>query len=160
MTKINSWRTAWRSLLTKYFADEDFLLYSTLPFWCWSVDVRLEFALVLWQFYRQHKPLKDEIDAYGDFLQGMGTAATDEVSLLPWRLIFVVMHLSIASPTPPPPPSQETMVDLTALPGGGEFDHKVGYRGGAHWPTPVCTVISACTGVGLFDHFVCPRVGI
>ena len=28
LTKINSWRTAWRSLLTKFFADENFLLYS------------------------------------------------------------------------------------------------------------------------------------
>ena len=30
LTKINSWRTAWRSLLTKFFADENFLLYSKL----------------------------------------------------------------------------------------------------------------------------------
>ena len=29
LTKINSWRTAWRSLLTKFFADENFLLYSS-----------------------------------------------------------------------------------------------------------------------------------
>ena len=28
LTKINSWRTAWRSLVTKFFADENFLLYS------------------------------------------------------------------------------------------------------------------------------------
>ena len=28
LTKINSWRTAWRSLLTKFFADENFLLFS------------------------------------------------------------------------------------------------------------------------------------
>ena len=28
LTKINSCRTAWRSLLTKFFADENFLLYS------------------------------------------------------------------------------------------------------------------------------------
>ena len=28
LAKINSWRTAWRSLLTKFFADENFLLYS------------------------------------------------------------------------------------------------------------------------------------
>ena len=28
LTKINSWRTAWRSLLTKFFADKNFLLYS------------------------------------------------------------------------------------------------------------------------------------
>ena len=30
LTKINSWRTVWQSLLTKFFADENFLLYSTL----------------------------------------------------------------------------------------------------------------------------------
>ena len=29
LTKISSWRTAWRSLLTKFFPDEKFLLYST-----------------------------------------------------------------------------------------------------------------------------------
>ena len=29
LTKINSWRTAWRSLLTKFFADESFLPYSS-----------------------------------------------------------------------------------------------------------------------------------
>ena len=32
LTKIYSWRTAWRSLLTKFFADENFLLYS-IVFW-------------------------------------------------------------------------------------------------------------------------------
>ena len=32
LTKINSWRTAWRSLLTKFFADEYFLPYS-IVFW-------------------------------------------------------------------------------------------------------------------------------
>ena len=61
------------------------------------------------------------------------------------------MHLSIASPPPPPPPptpGDHRGFDRFALPGGGEFDHKVGYGGGAHWPTPVCTVISACTGWG------------
>ena len=30
LTKINSWRTAWRSLLTKFFTDENFLLCSNL----------------------------------------------------------------------------------------------------------------------------------
>ena len=30
LTKINSWRTAWRSLLTKFSADENFLLYSSI----------------------------------------------------------------------------------------------------------------------------------
>ena len=29
LTKINSWRTAWRSLLTKFFADENLMLYSS-----------------------------------------------------------------------------------------------------------------------------------
>ena len=31
LTKINSWRAAWWSLLTKFFADENFLLYSSWP---------------------------------------------------------------------------------------------------------------------------------
>ena len=38
LTKINSWWTAWRSLLKKFFADENFLLYRNLsppnvPMW-------------------------------------------------------------------------------------------------------------------------------
>ena len=57
------------------------------------------------------------------------------------------MHLSIASP-PPPSPGDHGGFDRFDLPEGGEFDHKVGYRGGAHWLTPVCTVVSACTGWG------------
>ena len=31
LMKINSWRAAWWSLLTKFFADENFLLYSSRP---------------------------------------------------------------------------------------------------------------------------------
>ena len=49
---------------------------------------------------------------------------------------------------PPHPPGDHGGFDRFALPGGGEFDHKVGYEDGAHWPTPVCAVISACTGWG------------
>ena len=53
-------------------------------------------------------------------------------------LIFAwgLMHLSIASPgvlpPPPPRPGEHGGFDRFALPGGGEFDHEVGYGGGAH----------------------------
>ena len=49
LTKINSWRTAWRSLLTKFFADENFLLYSILKSMYQSGPRRLLCKLVEWQ---------------------------------------------------------------------------------------------------------------
>ena len=51
-------------------------------------------------------------------------------------------------PHPTPTPGRPWGFERFALPGGGEFDHKVGNGGEAHWPTAVCTVISACTGWG------------
>ena len=45
LTKINSWRTAWRSLLTKFFADENFLLYSTWA--AFSVQEKVRAPLIL-----------------------------------------------------------------------------------------------------------------
>ena len=35
-------------------------------------------------------------------------------------------------PPPPPPPRRPRGFDRFALPGGGEFDHEVGYGGGAN----------------------------
>ena len=53
LTKINSWRTAWRSLLTKFFADENFLLYSRkeipkyLPPFSFSFNVKIRLLFLL-----------------------------------------------------------------------------------------------------------------
>ena len=59
------------------------------------------------------------------------------------------MHLSIASPGVIPGRPQGFYHFV--LPRGGEFDHKVGYGVGTHWPTPVYTAIYACSGMGMFD---------
>ena len=59
-----------------------------------------------------------------------------------------VMHLSGASPPPPPPPRPRGIWLLRFARGVGNFTTRWGSWGGAHWPTPVCSVISACTGWG------------
>ena len=68
-----------------------------------------------------------------------------------WKCLLLCTYQlqALGYPPPPPPPPRRTWgFDCLALPGGGEFDHEVGYGGGAYWPTPVCTVISACIGWG------------
>ena len=54
LRKINSWRTVRRSLLTKFFADENFLLYSSTSNHqgpdVWPLQVPVEFCLYLFSF--------------------------------------------------------------------------------------------------------------
>ena len=70
------------------------------------------------------------------------------IGLKTWQdwVNVLLKNLPIASPRVPPPPPLRRLrgIVLLCLPGGGEFDLDVGYGGGAHWPTSVCTVIFAC----------------
>ena len=95
------------------------------------------------------------------------------------------MHLSIARPGVPPPPPPPPLRPRGIWPPrftrgreDGEFDHEMGSGGGTHWPSSVCTLICVCSprwfnkpsrtnipdvpcpGVGLFDHFLCPKGGV
>ena len=72
----------------------------------------------------------------------------DEALMMLWvplvMMLAPVMPLYLQAPGTPPPSGDHGVFDRFALPGGGEFDHEVGYGGGTHWPTSVCTVIFAC----------------
>ena len=70
--------------------------------------------------------------------------------ILSWCIYQLQAH-------PPPPPGRPRGIWLLRFARGWGIWPQGGLRGGAHWPTPVCTVISAYTGWGCLTILPVPR---
>ena len=121
---------------------------------------RTRFQALICGMYSRH-PLDSGRNLY--FLHGPTVLRQREVADRQGsnaRNLSLCLHLSIASPGVPPPPLGEHGIWPLRFTRVWGIWPRGGLQGGAHWPTPVCTVICACIGWGCLSISSVPGWGL